>query len=39
MDIWVWYGTPKDRPSPQVSVTPAKLGLAGARAYGAVLGQ
>ncbi|GHC72143.1 FG-GAP-like repeat-containing protein [Streptomyces flavofungini] len=35
----VWYGTPKDRPAPQVSVTPAKLGLAGARSYGAVLGQ
>ncbi|MFD0413067.1 FG-GAP-like repeat-containing protein [Streptomyces sp. NPDC127108] len=34
----VWYGTPKDRPAPQVSVTPAKLGLAGARSYGAILG-
>ncbi|WJV47320.1 FG-GAP-like repeat-containing protein [Streptomyces flavofungini] len=34
----VWYGTPKDRPAPQVSVTPARLGLAGARSYGAVLG-
>ncbi|WP_282791022.1 FG-GAP-like repeat-containing protein [Streptomyces sp. CC224B] len=37
----VWYGaTPKDGPNPaQVSVTPGKLGLTGARAYGAVLGR
>ncbi|MEV7195103.1 FG-GAP repeat protein [Streptomyces sp. NPDC093510] len=37
----VWYAaTPKDGPKPAVtSVTPGKLGLAGARAYGAVLGR
>ncbi len=37
----VWYApTPKDGPKPPVtSVTPGKLGLAGARAYGGVLGR
>ncbi|MER5305584.1 FG-GAP-like repeat-containing protein [Streptomyces lasiicapitis] len=33
----VWYGTPKDRPSPQVSVTPRTLNLPTATLYGAVL--
>ncbi|WP_306338561.1 FG-GAP and VCBS repeat-containing protein [Streptomyces sp. KL118A] len=37
----VWYAaTPKDGPRPDVtSVTPGKLGLAGAREYGMVLGR
>ncbi|MFD9910910.1 FG-GAP-like repeat-containing protein [Streptomyces sp. NPDC059063] len=36
----VWYGTPKDRATvPQVSVTPGKLGLTGAKLYGGTLGQ
>ncbi|MFI8926994.1 FG-GAP and VCBS repeat-containing protein [Streptomyces sp. NPDC053474] len=37
----VWYGrTPKDGPNPpQVTVTPGKLSLKGAHAYGAVLGR
>ncbi|MEI5098736.1 FG-GAP-like repeat-containing protein [Streptomyces sp. PmtG] len=37
----VWYAqTPKDGPNPPlVSLTPAKLGLAGAQKYGAVLGR
>ncbi|MGA4840625.1 FG-GAP and VCBS repeat-containing protein [Streptomyces sp. G45] len=36
----VWYGaTPKEGPNPpQVSVTPGRLGLSGARQYGLVLG-
>ncbi|QEV19215.1 VCBS repeat-containing protein [Streptomyces alboniger] len=37
----VWYAaTPKDGPNPPVtSVTPGKLGLSGAKEYGAVLGR
>ncbi|WP_447038381.1 FG-GAP repeat protein [Streptomyces sp. DSM 118878] len=37
----VWYAaTPKDGPNPPVtSVTPGKLGLTGAKGYGAVLGR